>query len=220
MNKLTRVAATVMAGHAMVCGARAPAAPDVQQQVTRAAPDVQLQVARIESSLQQGGPAALQRYFGCGAGSGYDLVAGGNPQAVALAISLFKYSDGCFSESLHSALASALLANPEVVLPYFNTGQLGAGDCIPFISAEAPKGTDESVIRRTEAALRSVTRPELQAAKATCLEQVAEHRRAVAAAQQFCARLDAACAARRSEPGSTDAECTLCPDSPLPSSQP
>jgi hypothetical protein len=208
MNKLTRIAAVLMTTHAMLCRAGAPAAADVEQQV-----------AQIESSLQRGGPATLSRYFGCGAGSGYDLIATGNPRAVALAISLFKYSDGCFSESLHSALAVALQANPEAVLPYFNTGQLGSGDCIPFISAEAPKGTDEAVVGRTDSALRGVTRPELQSAKAMCLEQVAEHRRAVTAARQFCARLDAACTTRRSQPGGADAQCTLCPDSPLQSAR-
>lgn len=201
--------------HAMTEPANAHAAASQAAADPDAATDSNVELAQIKAGLARGRPAALQRYFGCGGGLGYDLIASGSSGAVALAVELLQHSDGCFSESLHSAIAQALQANPEAVLPYFNTGQLGQGDCIPFISAESAPGTDEAVFRRIEDALRGITRPELQAARAKCLAAVADYRRAVAAARQLCARLDAACTARRSQAGDGEADCTLCPDSRL-----
>ncbi len=140
-------------------------------------------LAEIQDSLgTRGARATIRQFFDCGQASpvGYNVIETGDPPAMQLAATLLMYSDGCVSESLHSAIATALQRQPEAVLRFFaaHTLEPSSNNCIPMM-IEQPRAQVEATLERTEESLETVTKPSLQSAKAACMRRVAEYRKAM-----------------------------------------
>lgn len=128
----------------------------------------------------KGTQSARKAYFSCedvNKAKGYDLVKRGSQAWLKIAARLVKDSDGCYTLGLTSAIAQAIVNNPEGVLDLVNTDfKLGADDiCVPFMADE----TDPAVLRgqlktlgNLERALKKITSLRLQAKKNSCLERV------------------------------------------------
>jgi hypothetical protein len=169
---------------------------------------------RMQRSLQtQGAKQTIQLYFACdGTQNGYELIASGEPAGIKLAIELLPSADGCFAESLNDAVARALQRQPESVLPFFKEAlQPSTRTCIPMM-IEVPPVVAEATLKKTEDALRSVKRPELQAPRDACLQEVSAYREAGVAAQRYCEQRLKECERRRA--GGDASKCAVCPDIP------
>jgi hypothetical protein len=180
MTRKARIAITLVT--LIACCARAGA-----QDVASAARERLLQ--DIKDSLTRVGPdQTLKVYFDCSHGEGYSLVESGEPRGVAVAVKLLGFSDGCYTESLASALATGMQANPEAVLPFMQAAQHDRvavqSFCIPFIGEGTTQADALTVLDRSERALLSVHRPDLRAARESCLDAIRRYRQAVDRAEQ------------------------------------
>ncbi|MBV8977882.1 MAG: hypothetical protein JO261_04495 [Alphaproteobacteria bacterium] len=113
----------------------------------------------------------IERYFDCQHGSGYRLVDSGDPSSVKLAATLLAHADACVTESLQTALGTAMARRPAVVLPYVNTNERlqAARICLPFISDEDSPARRQAVVARTRRALLRVHSRTLARQRAACL---------------------------------------------------
>ncbi|MCI3132749.1 hypothetical protein [Phenylobacterium aquaticum] len=134
-------------------------------------------LSALQAELAAKGPAYLTSHeFNCDNGTGYKVVAGGDPAAVALGVQLIKSSaSACASEGLIQSLAKAMQKNPSAVLPYVDTGDQLTHDliCLP-LGIEEPVAVTKANIAKSTKAISAVSDPKLATQKAACLASIAQ----------------------------------------------
>lgn len=140
-----------------------------------------LPVEKVEESFRASGARkTLETYFDCGPSgqSTYSQVAKGEKRWIEVAAKLMPEAEGCQSTFLRDALARALSANPEAVLPLVGSTPGFSADriCIPFLSEDYPVKQHRTYLARLEARLKLIDGEKLQAAKEACLAEVKKAR--------------------------------------------
>jgi hypothetical protein len=147
-----------------------------------------LQPQEVEAFLdRQGGKATLEKYFPCDKveGTAYAEIADGSRRWAAVAVKMLNYSDACYTESILSALGTAMERNPRNILPYVGTSlTLDTSICLPFISDELPLREQLRQIRTAKNAISRVHNAKLSKQRKACLEYIGFAEHGVTAKQQ------------------------------------
>lgn len=138
-------------------------------------------VEKVEESFRASGARkTLETYFDCGPSGQptYSQVAKGEKRWIDVAVKLMPEAEGCQSTFLRDALARALSANPEAVLPLVGSTPAFSAEriCIPFLSEDYPVNQHRTYLERLEARLKLIRSEKLQAAKQACLAEVKKAR--------------------------------------------
>jgi hypothetical protein len=132
----------------------------------------------LEDSLaHKGARATLAKYFDCGTGTGWKLVASGDAAALKVGMTLFRTAHGCEAETMLESFSLALTANPTVMMRYIkNRSDLSTNLCgAPLIDNLAKAQLTEAFDAAKRAYL-SVTDPSLTKIKQACLAKLEEDR--------------------------------------------
>ena len=129
----------------------------------------------VEGSLRDAGPrATLARHFNCARhqGTGYEAVAQGSPQWVALAEQLMRHADACYAEGLQDALGQAMQRAPRQVLPLVGRSATLSAEliCLPFISDEIALAAQTAAVARSRRAIEGVRDDALRTQQQACLQ--------------------------------------------------
>jgi hypothetical protein len=147
-----------------------------------------LRPQEVEAFLdRQGGKATLEKYFPCDKvkGTAYAEIADGSRRWAALAVKMLNHSDACYTESILSALGTAMGRSPRNILPYVGTSPtLDTSICLPFISDELPLPEQLRPIRTAKNAISRVHDAKLSEQRKACLEYIGFAEQGVIAKQQ------------------------------------
>ena len=122
----------------------------------------------------------LEKYFDCGpqGQSNYAQVAHGNVSWLKLAAALAAEAQGCQLQLLQDSIAQALVAKPAEVLALIDSSsKLEAKHiCVPFLSSDEARERHVEQLKHSEIALLTVQTAQLQAARSSCLAEIARAR--------------------------------------------
>lgn len=122
----------------------------------------------------EGANVALSKFFSCEDESAYEKVASGASEWLAIAVRLLDAADACVAESLHDAIARAIVPAPTRVLALVDTTERLRAKyiCVPFLSEDEPDATHLAFLIRAEKAVLSANSPSVAAARAVCLRHI------------------------------------------------
>ena len=131
-------------------------------------------LAAVEGSLRDAGPrATLALHFNCARhqGSGYEAIAQGSAQWVALAERLMRHADACYAEGLQGALGLAMQRAPRQVLPLVGRSATLSAEliCLPFVSDEIAPAAQAAAVARSRRAIAAVRDEALRPQQQACL---------------------------------------------------
>ena len=132
-------------------------------------------LATVEAALRDAGPrATLARYFDCAQpkGNGYEAVAQGSRQWLALAEKLMRHADACYTQGLQHALGQAMQRVPREVLPLVGRSTTLTAEliCLPIISDEIAPAAQTAAVARSRRAIEAVRDETLRPQRQACLQ--------------------------------------------------
>lgn len=124
--------------------------------------------------------AAALALAGCSAGSSggtadLDAVAAGDPAAIDRAVARLPGADAPAAERIQRALARAMQAAPDRVLPLVNRSDKlrASAVCVPFLPEDDSPMALKEIVAKSRYAIESVDDPALARQKTACLAEIA-----------------------------------------------